>query len=70
MFESIFWGAALVALIGSAALVAIGASLQPRHGRRNTLDPRLTDPRRTFGRKRFRGRAPRAMRRLGPLQLR
>ena len=30
MFESLFWGAAIIALVGSAALVAIGAAVQPR----------------------------------------
>ncbi len=67
MFESVFWGAVLVALIGSAVLVAIGASVQPRLGRKMEVDPRLSDSRRTFGRKR---RWPRTMRRLGPLPVR
>ena len=42
MFESVFWGAVLVALIGSAALVAIGASVQPRLGRKMDVDARLS----------------------------
>ncbi|SDA20826.1 hypothetical protein SAMN02799622_02593 [Methylobacterium sp. UNC378MF] len=67
MFESVFWGAVLVALIGSAVLVAIGASVQPRLGRKMEVDPRLSDSRRTFGRKR---RWPRTTRRLGPLPVR
>ncbi|WCS26038.1 hypothetical protein LOK46_04150 [Methylobacterium sp. NMS14P] len=70
MFENVFWGAVLVALIGSAALVAIGASVQPRLGRRMEVDARLSDPRRTFGRKRRWARPPRAMRRLRLLALR
>ncbi|KAA0123969.1 hypothetical protein CIW48_10865 [Methylobacterium sp. P1-11] len=70
MFESVFWGAVLVALIGAAAMVAIGSSVQPRLSRRNEADPRLSDARRMFGRKRRRARPPRAMRRLGPLSLR
>jgi hypothetical protein len=70
MFESLFWGAALVALIGSAGLVAIGASLQPRFFRRGAGELRLPDHRRTFGRKRRWRRPLRAGRRLGPLPLR
>ncbi|MEE7447209.1 hypothetical protein MRF4_04965 [Methylobacterium radiotolerans] len=70
MFESVFWGAVLVALIGSAALVAIGASVQPRSGRTREVDPRLSDSHRTFGRKRRWTRPPRTMRRPGPLPLR
>jgi hypothetical protein len=52
MFESLFWGAALVALIGSAALVAIGSTIQPRIMRKDDLEARGYDRRRTFGRKR------------------
>lgn len=70
MFESVFWGAVVVALIGSAALVAIGATFQPRLGRKMEVDPRLSDARRTFGRKRRWARPPRAVRRLGLLPLR
>ncbi|MBA9062717.1 MULTISPECIES: hypothetical protein [Methylobacterium] len=70
MFESMFWGAALVALIGSAAIVAIGASFQPGLSRRNAVDPRVPDPRRTFGRKRRWRRPPRVARRIGPLPMR
>ncbi|MGU3388404.1 hypothetical protein ACLBYG_28160 [Methylobacterium sp. D53M] len=70
MFESVFWGAVLVALIGSAALVAIGASVQPRLGRKMEMDARLADPRRTFGRKRRWARPPGTMRRPGLLPMR
>ncbi|MEE7504183.1 hypothetical protein ACLBXO_27295 [Methylobacterium sp. C33D] len=70
MFESVFWGAVLVALIGSAALVAIGASVPPRSGRKMEVDARLSDPRRIFGRKRRWPRPPRTMRRPGLLPLR
>lgn len=69
MFESLFWGAALTALIGAVTLVAIGAIRQsrPRKGR---PDPRRADPRRTFGRKRSWRRAAGAGRRPGFLPLR
>jgi hypothetical protein len=70
MFENLFWGASLVALIGSAALVAIGATLQPRIDRRDDADRYLPDPRRIFGRKRRWRRAPRIARRIGSLPLR
>lgn len=71
MFESLFWGAALVALIGSAGLVAIGATIQPRLIRKDDPDPYVADPRRMFGRKRrWRRAAPRVGRRLGSLPLR
>jgi cell division septation protein DedD len=64
MFESLFWGAALLILIGAVTLVAIGAIRQPR--------PRKgqADPRRTFGRKRRWRRAAGAGRRSGVLPLR
>lgn len=69
MFESCFWGAALVALLGTAGLVAIGASYQPRIGLLED-DPRILDPRRVFGRKRRWRRVPAVARRLGLSQLR
>ncbi|WP_342105700.1 hypothetical protein [Methylobacterium sp. SI9] len=51
MFENLFWGATLVALIGVAALVAIGAAHGPRMVGRGA-EPAHLDPRRSFGRKR------------------
>ncbi|MDP4004930.1 hypothetical protein [Methylobacterium sp. NEAU K] len=66
MFESLFWGAAMVALVGSAALVAIAATVQPGIIHKDDLETRLADPRRIFGRKR---RWRRATRRLGSLSL-
>ncbi|MBE7203077.1 MAG: hypothetical protein INR70_35510 [Parafilimonas terrae] len=70
MFESWFLGPALVALIGAAALVAIGASRQAPVVRREGAGGRLPDPRRVFGRKRrWRRPAPMARRlRLLPLR--
>ncbi|MCJ2121905.1 hypothetical protein [Methylobacterium sp. J-077] len=67
MFESLFWGAAIVALIGSAALVAIGAAVQPRIVQKDDLAAGILDPRRTFGRKRRWRRPSRVARRLGSL---
>ncbi|MBE7197549.1 MAG: hypothetical protein INR70_07080 [Parafilimonas terrae] len=58
MFESWFLGPALVVLFGTAALVAIGARRQPPIAGRAYADPRLSDPRRVFGRKRRWRRAP------------
>jgi hypothetical protein len=65
MFESFFWGAALIVLIGVVTLVAIGA-IRPRKGE---ADPRRADPRRTFGRKRRWRRAAGGGRRPGFLPL-
>ncbi|MBE7201032.1 MAG: hypothetical protein INR70_24960 [Parafilimonas terrae] len=67
MFENLFWGATLMALIGVAALVAIGAAYGPRAGGRNA-EPAQPDPRRSFGRKRGWRRLPWAARRLGTLR--
>jgi hypothetical protein len=69
MFESLFWGAALLILIGAVTLVAVGAIRQPRP-RKRQADPRRADPRRTFGRKRRWRRAAGAGRRPGVLPLR
>ncbi|MFB0490527.1 cell division septation protein DedD [Methylobacterium sp. OAE515] len=69
MFENLYWGAALLILIGAVTLVAIGAIRQPRP-RKGQADPRRTDPRRTFGRKRRWRRAAGAGRRPGVLPLR
>ena len=70
MFESWFLGPALVALIGTAVMVAIGASWQPTGGRKEDAEARSADPRRVFGRKRRWRRAPGIARRLGVLPLR
>ena len=74
MFENLYWGAALLILIGAVTLVAIGAIRQPRprKGRPDPRrpDPRRADPRRTFGRKRRWRRAAGAGRRPGFLPLR
>jgi hypothetical protein len=71
MFESLFWCAALVALIGSAALVAIGATIQPRIIRKDDPYPKGIDPRRIFGRKRrWRRGGPRVAPRVGSLPMR
>lgn len=67
MFENLFWGATLTALIGAAALVAIGAAYGPRAARRG-VEPASPDPRRSFGRKR-RWRLPRGAGRLGAPRL-
>ncbi|MBP1178872.1 hypothetical protein [Methylobacterium sp. PvR107] len=69
MFESFFWGAAPVVLICAVTLVAIGAIRQPRP-REGQADPRLADPRRTFGRKRRWRRFAGAGRRPSVLPLR
>lgn len=69
MFENWFWGATLVALIGVAALVAIGAAQGPRVVRRNA-DLSQSDPRRSFGRKRRWRLLPWAARRPGTLPIR
>ena len=69
MFESLFWGAAIVALVGSAALVAVAASVQPTIVHKDEFAPRLPDPRRRFGRKRPWRRAFRTTRRLDSLPL-
>ncbi|KST58893.1 MAG: hypothetical protein ABW026_03105 [Microvirga sp.] len=70
MFESLFWGAAIIALVGSAALVAIGAAVQPPIIQKDDLASGILDPRRTFGRKRPWRRPSRVVRRLGSLPLR
>jgi hypothetical protein len=69
MFESFFWGAALIVLIGVVTLVAIGA-IRPLRPRKGEADPRRADPRRTFGRKRRWRRAAGGGRRPGFLPLR
>jgi hypothetical protein len=69
MFENVFWGAALVILIGAAALVAIGATRQPRR-RAGRTEPSVVDARRTFGRKRRWRRAAGTGRRPGFFPLR
>ena len=70
MFESWFLGPALVALIGTAVGVAIGASWQARIVRKPDAEAGLADPRRVFGRKRPWHRAPRLVRRLRLMPLR
>ncbi|MHC2105783.1 MULTISPECIES: hypothetical protein [unclassified Methylobacterium] len=70
MFESLFWGAAIMALVGSAALVAIGAAVQPRIIQKDEVGSGILDSRRTFGRKRRWRRPSRVTRRLGWLPLR
>ncbi|MCJ2090124.1 hypothetical protein MKK88_29690 [Methylobacterium sp. E-005] len=67
MFENLFWGATLTALIGAAALVAIGAAYGPRAARRDA-EAAAPDPRRSFGRKRG-WRFPRGAWRLGSPRL-
>lgn len=69
MFENLFWGAALLILIGAVTLVALGAIRQSRP-RKGQADPHRADPRRTFGRKRRWRRAAGAGRRPGVLPLR
>ncbi|MCJ2070608.1 hypothetical protein MKK75_17720 [Methylobacterium sp. J-030] len=68
MFENLFWGATLIALIAVAALVAIGAAHGPRMVGRDT-EPAPPDPRRSFGRKRGWRRLPWAARRFGSPRL-
>jgi hypothetical protein len=70
MFENLFWGAAIIALVGSAALVAIGAAVQPRIIQKDSLASGILDPRRRFGRKRRWRRSSRVAQRLGSLPLR
>lgn len=69
MFENLFWGATLVALIAVAALVAIGAAHAPRAVGRfaHAVQP---DPRRSFGRKRGWRRFPWPARHRGSLRVR
>ncbi|SDO09272.1 hypothetical protein SAMN05216360_114188 [Methylobacterium phyllostachyos] len=69
MFENLFWGATLIALICVAALVAIGAAHRPRDVRR-VAEVVQTDPRRSFGRKRGWRRLVGAPRRPGSVRLR
>ncbi|MWV25931.1 hypothetical protein FVE89_28945 [Methylobacterium sp. 2A] len=69
MFENLFWGATLIALIGVAALVAVGAAYRPRVVRRD-METAQPDPRRSFGRKRGWRRLPAAARRTGFLRQR
>jgi len=69
MFENLFWGATLIALIGVAALVAIGAAHRPGDVRR-VAEMAQPDPRRSFGRKRGWRRLVGAGRRPGSLRLR
>jgi hypothetical protein len=69
MFENLFWGATLVALIGVAALVAIGAAHAPRAVAR-AADSTQPDPRRSFGRKRGWRRLPWPVRHRGSLRVR